>query len=267
MRSAFIFWLCDGFFSLPSILSSMGRPNFIDPVDPVYSGMHYPDDLDAARRDVTSYLGMRNMVVDGRVDLRRTTVGADCCLQGSRVGDLYAWALKVGGILDLQKFVTDRNLYLYGAQADEGIDAQQVVVEDQAHLAQVTAPYADFRGAAITRMRLDSDIDTVDLGAAHVCDLVVDDLDRYEILVDEHTRLWNVQEGVYGIRDVHDLTEKEETVLDMIVQQDKPVFTRQDLNTWLDNDPTDTGAFGSLVKKRAALPLNDTHYCLNTDYT
>lgn len=241
----------------------MGRPNFIDPVDPVYSGMRY-EELDVARTDITSYLGMRDLDAD-RVDLRRTQIGADLCLENADVDDLYAWAVDVGGTLDLRNAAFD-DCYLNAASVGDGVDGRGMVVGQRLDLDRVRAPYADLRGAAITDIHLDgADLPVIDLRGAHVWDLVVDDLDRYDIRVDEHTRLYSVQNSVYGIRDVAALTESEAVVFDQLPTTGQP-FTTADVEETVDNAPETMGTFGSLVRKDAVLPLDDTHYCINTDH-
>lgn len=241
----------------------MGRPNFIDPIDPVYSGMVY-DELDAARKDITSYLGMRDLEAD-RVDLRRTRTGADLCLENADVDDLYAWALDVGGTLDLRHSSTG-DCFLRSASAADGIDGRSMVVDQRLDLGQVEAPYADLRGAAITDLYLEAvDLPVLDLRGAHIWDLVVDDADRYEIRVDEKTRLYSVQNGVYGIRDVATLTEHEEQVLEALPATGQP-FTAEDVQYAVDDTQETMGTFGSLVRKEAVLPLDDRHYCINSDH-
>lgn len=241
----------------------MGRPNFHDPADPIYSGMIY-DELDATRMEITSYLGMRDLDA-GRVDIRRTRTGADLCLKNSDINDLYGWALDVGGTLDLRHSTTD-TCFLRSASAADGIDGRSMVVEQRLDLGQVEAPYADLRGAAITDLHLEAvDLPILDLRGSHVWDVVVDDADRYEIRVDENTRLYSVQNGVYGIRDVATLTEHEEQVLEALPASGQP-FTTRDVENAVDDTPETMGIFGSLIQKDAVLPLDDQHYCINSDH-
>lgn len=241
----------------------MGRPNFHDPADPIYSGMVY-DELDAARTDITSYLGMRDLDA-GRVDVRRTRTGADLCLKNADVDDLYAWAVDVGGTLDLRNAALN-DCYLNAASAGDGVDGRRMVVEDRLNLGRVQAPYADLRGAAITDLYLDvADLPVIDLRGAHVWDMVVDDVDRYDIRVDTNTRLYSVQNGVYGIRDIATLTDHEEQILEALPATGQP-FTTTDVEDAVDNTPQTMGTFGSLIRKDAVLPLDDQHYCINSDH-
>lgn len=238
-----------------------------------HAGVNHYDDIDFSHQDYDGYLSLHGTTVHGRMDAHGLTVDGNANFRNLLArGGVNAWSMDVAGNMNLSDaHIAD--LFLRSATTGKSLNAENLEVDGDMDLKRFAGNRITLQDSEVggTMYLEDTEADYIDLRGATINQLWVDDLDAYEIRIDDDTWIGDFREG-YGSTDEVSLSENGQELGEKIYDRPRfPIGRRDGVLFAYDELKRDLVMsyhqpfFANLVKEGAIRRLDDEHYLMRSD--